>query len=785
MTGKDLDADLQKYQSIGAASDLAEIRAELRRDAALRWDAGELREVWRAAHESWLVAKATDIGIVPGSGFALVATGSLGRRELLPCSDLDLLLVHDDMPVDAVGATAEKLWYPLWDANVGLDHSVRTVPEALQVAGGDILAGLAMLDVRYIAGDQALADRLVVGVRDQWRSEIRSRFEEVVDATQARWKRSGEIAHRAEPDLKSGRGGLRDVQLLDALALAQVADRSSVQRPDNPGASVSGAYRTLLDVRTELHRASGRSHDLLLAQYADEIGVVLGMGDRYDLAGRLSVAARTISDRVDAGLRVAAGALATTGTSVAPPRLRRPLDEGVVEYAGEVVLARDARPAADAGLVLRVAAAAATTGIPIADSTLNRLAQSSAALAAPWPQRAREDLLALLTAGPHAVDTIRVLDRAGLWSRLLPEWEPVRDLPPRDAVHIWTVDRHLVETVSWADVFATRVGRPDLLVLAALLHDIGKGRSGDHSVIGAQLATEAATRIGVAPGDVVKLATLVHHHLLLPVVATSSDLDDPEVIARVAEALHGDAELLDVMHALTEADALATGPGVWSDWKASLVAELVRRCKRVMPPQPLPCADPVDVADVELAAERRVQVKLRPDPAERTYRVVMVARDQQGLLSKAAGVLTFNALRVYSASVNLHADMAINEFVVSPRFGAPPAAALLHQQFTAALGGSIDVVSRAVVAVGPPIAPPMVTWHDDPDGRQIVVIRAKDRTGLLARLAAALDQAGADIVWATARTWGSVIDNVFCVASSAPRATIEDYLRTELAPETT
>src|SRR6185312_14918934 len=214
----------------------------------------------------------------------------------------------------------------------------RTVPQALQVAKDDISAGLAMLEARHIAGDAGLSAQLTNGARRQWRTGIRSRLDELVEHTHARWQRSGQIAHRAEPDLKCGRGGLRDVQLLNALAIAQLADHYATRNLDSATGSLGGAHLALLDVRTELHRISGRGRELLLAQYADEIGAALQIGDRFDLARMLSDAARTISFYVDAGLRTAANALPRKGLSALRRPVRRPLDEGVVEFGGEVVL---------------------------------------------------------------------------------------------------------------------------------------------------------------------------------------------------------------------------------------------------------------------------------------------------------------------------------------------------------------------------------------------------------------------------------------------------------------
>ncbi|MGY4710048.1 [protein-PII] uridylyltransferase [Mycolicibacterium sp. CBM1] len=784
------------------AKDLTAAAHQLLEGGQRQLDSAALRDALLDLHEFWLATKATEIGITSTSGFAIVATGGLGRREFVPYSDLDLMLLHDNMPADLVTQVAEQLWYPLWDANIRLDHSVRTVPEALKVASEDISAGLAMLEARHIAGDSELSALLIGGARRQWRTGITSRFDELVEHTQARWQRSGQIAHRAEPDLKCGRGGLRDVQLLNALAIAQLADVYPNHSVVSPTGSLGGAHLSLLDVRTELHRVSKRGRDQLLAQYADDIGAALRIGDRFDLARVLSDAARTISYYVDAGLRTAANALPRRGLSVLRRPSRRPLDEGVVEFAGEVILARDARPERDPGLILRVAAASATTGLPISGSTLSRLADSAPELRTPWPRDALKDLLVLLAAGPTTVATVEALDRTGLWGRLFPEWGAVRDLPPRDVVHIWTVDRHLVETVSRASAFTTRVSRPDLLVLGALLHDIGKGRGGDHSVIGADLAVQVGTRLGLWPSDINMLSAMVRYHLLLPDTATRRDLQDPRTISRVVDALDGDPVLLELLDALAEADSLATGPGVWGDWKASLIGDLVRRCRLVLAGEPLPQADPIDSHHLSLAADRGVHVELVPGDSAHTYNVVMIAPDRRGLLSKAAGVLALNSLRVHSASVNSAGGSAINTFVVSPHFGSPPAAELLRQQFILALDGDLDVITalekrdrdaaqngtarageaKPAVPVNAAPAPPRILWRDgSAEGQLLAEIRTTDRTGLLAMLTVVFERADVDIAWAKITTLGSSVVDVFGI--SIPGAATVDDVRAQLERE--
>ena len=225
----------------------------------------------------------------PGPGIALVAVGGLGRREVSPGSDLDLLLVHDGRA--GVAAVADAVWYPVWDSGVGLDHSVRTVDEALAVAAGDLKAALGLLDARHLAGDADLSAALLSRTRAAWRSASGRRLPELRAAVVERARTEGEVAFLLEPDLKSARGGLRDVHALHALAAAQVADP--------PSADVRAAAELLLDVRGELHRrtaGSGRRVvDRLLLQEQDAVAAALGLSDADALMADVSAAARTIA----------------------------------------------------------------------------------------------------------------------------------------------------------------------------------------------------------------------------------------------------------------------------------------------------------------------------------------------------------------------------------------------------------------------------------------------------------------------------------------------------------
>ncbi len=763
----------------GEAADLVRARAALlaHQPGHRRLAPEALRTALADLYDFWLASRLSMIGI--GGGVALVAVGALGRREPAPHSDLDLVLVHDlddRRGRPGLARVADQLWYPLWDAGIGLDHSVRTVGEAVQVAGNDLRAALGLLEARHLAGDPELTARLIATTRQAWRAGLRGRIDELVATTELRWQRAGEIAHRVEPDLKNGRGGLRDTQLIDALALAQVTDR--------PAGDAVAARTLLLDVRTELHRVAGRSRDVLRAQDADEVAARLGLGDRFDLARALSGAARTVAYAADVAIRAARAALpsrrglADTLTLGRLGRLgrapaRRPLDDGVVEHAGEVALARDAQPTRDPALVLRVAATAARTSMPIAAGTLLRLADTAPELREPWPRAALDELLSLLGAGRTMVDVVEALDRTGLWGRLIPEWGAVRDLPPRDPAHTWTVDRHLVETTARAGRLTTRVARPDLLLLAALLHDIGKGRGEDHSVVGAALAARVGRRLGLWPADVATLSAVVRHHLLLPHTATRRDLDDEATVRRVVDTIDGDASVLELLHALAEADSLATGPGVWSDWKSALVAELVRRCRTLLAGDTLPMPAPLSDAHsalVTAAATGGPQLVL--DAAAVPPTVTVVAPDRVGVLSRATGILALHSLQVHSASVAVRDGLAVCAFEVSPRFGSLPDPALLRESLVRALDGTLDLAEKldrkerdyAVPADPGTVlvdAPGRILWFDDEStGTVILELRTTDRIGLLHRVAAALEDCGVDIRWAKVATLGrSVVDS--------------------------
>jgi [protein-PII] uridylyltransferase len=728
-----------------------EQRAALLADASLT--GADLRSALVALYDAWLTGLLGD----PGPGVALVAVGGLGRREVAPGSDLDLLLVHAGRP--DVAAVADRVWYPVWDSGIGLDHSVRTVDEALTVTADDLKAALGLLDARHVAGDADLSAALLARTRAAWRATSSRRLPELRAAVVERARTEGEVAFLLEPDLKSARGGLRDVHALHALAAAQVTDP--------PGREVHAAAELLLDVRGELHRrtagAGRRVVDRLLLQEQDAVAAALDRPDADALMAEVSAAARAIAYASD-----------TTWRRVRPPPRRslfgrrparpqrRPLADDVVEQDGEVVLARDADPAGDAVLPLRVARAAATADLPVAPYVLTRLAKECPPLPVPWPRPALDALVGLLAAGLPAVPVLEALDQSGLLERLLPEWSSVRSKPQRNSYHRFTVDRHLVEAAAAAAGLTRRVARPDLLLLGALLHDIGKGQPGDHTTNGMAVVAELAPRLGLPPGDVDVLVRLVEHHLLLPDVATRRDLADPATARAVADAV-GSGEVLELLHALTEADASATGPAAWSSWKAGLVAQLAQRTAALLGGAPAPARAPL--AEAQAALVRRGTYALEAVDDE----VTVVAPDRPGLLAAVTGALALHRLDVRSASVFAEDATAVAVCRVAPRFGALPDWAVVRRDLRRALDGELDldaVLASREAAYAPrpgtSRAAPSAELVDDASATATVLeVRAPDALGVLHRITAALARSGLDVRTAHISTLGADVVDAF------------------------
>ncbi|MDO5031467.1 [protein-PII] uridylyltransferase [Corynebacterium sp.] len=481
------------------------------------------------------------------AGCALAATGSFARREMTPYSDIDVILLHgeDAVPADDVVA---RLWYPVWDAKYHLDYAVRTPSECAAIAGQDAAAGFAQLDLTYVAGERQLVEAARSQIFSSWRVLLQRHFDSFVDLAIARWRRSGTLATMTTPDIKNGRGGLRDIQFIRALALGNLAD-----------APVLDAERTLLlDVRTLLHVTARRHRDVLDPEFAAEVAQELGFADRYELSSAVATAAATVDAAMERALGTARGLVSKRSLS----RTREPLDIDVVESGGMITLARNA-DVEDPALLLRVAAAAARSGRPVEPSVWEKL-RALPPLPEYWKASYTDAFFALLSSPVDSPRLIQEMDHYGLWERLVPEWSLIRGMLPRERSHAHTVDYHSILTLARCAEERTTVARPDLLLLIALFHDIGKGQERPHAQVGAEMVARMAAKLRLNLADRSRVQTAVAEHTTLAQIVSRMDPASDEARDAVLEAVRYDHLTLSLLVVLAKADAVSTGPGVWN-----------------------------------------------------------------------------------------------------------------------------------------------------------------------------------------------------------------------------
>ena len=696
---------------------------------------------------------------------AIAAVGGFGRGELSPGSDLDILILHrGTLSEEDLASFVNKILYPLWDQKIKVDHSVRTRSEVREAAEADLKVILGLLDIRLICGSPALVADVQVDALDEWRKNSKRRLPELESSLLERHQRAGELAYLLEPDLKEARGGLRDITAIRALeksgAIAIPMERISV------------AESLLSNVREALHIVSGRDKDKLLFQEQDKVAAQLGFADADVLMGEVAQAARSVDYLLDSTwYRLAHKGKDSSGRFLRKVRSTS-LSRDISIANKEVNIDIDADFALDPTIGLRACAAAAQLGLPIAMDSLARLSQAlksgAAKLPNPWPRDARENLISLIGAGSAMVQIFEALDQEEIIFDWIPEWRAVRSLPQRNVLHRHTVDRHMVETAVQAAALTRKVHRPDLLLFSALFHDIGKGTEEDHSERGAALIAPLAKRIGFSESDIKTIQLLVKHHLLLSATATRRDLDDPATITAVADAIP-DLQTLELLHALSIADGEATGRAAWTDWKASLVAELVKRVE-------LAITDNTVAQQPELTEDQRLKadsgkLSVSIENRESVYAIEIVIPDSTGILSTVAGVLNLLRLDVRSARTKSVGNSAVMEWIVIPDPHAPILEeAKLHEEINKALKSRTTLSERIQARIDAyaelptiPVPDPIVeTFLDAATDATIIEVRSHDRPALLFGIGDSITRCSIDIRSAIVTTLGAeAIDTLY------------------------
>ena len=696
---------------------------------------------------------------------AIAAVGSFGRGELSPGSDLDIVIIHTGSYSPAkLSEIVNSILYPLWDKKIKVDHSVRTRQEVRTALNEDLKVAMGLLDIRLICGSADLVADVQNVALTSWRENSKHYLPLLRETLEERYQRNGELAYLLEPDLKESRGGLRDITALRAIHVSGALVL--------PMERISQAESLLSTVREALHNVSGRDKDRLLFAEQDKVAALLKYSDADALMSDVAQSARA----VDYLMQMTWYRYQHKGKDGFGRFLKRvrstSISPGITIAHREVVIDAHVDIDADPFIGLRAASTAAQLGLPLSFDSLRTYADAldagRGALPNPWPREARESLIALIGAGPAMVEIFEALDQEEVLFHWIPEWKGVRSLPQRNVLHRHTVDRHMVETAVSAAALTREVHRPDLLLFTALFHDIGKGTDEDHSLRGEVLIAPLASRIGFNQRDVATIQLLIRHHLLLSATATRRDLDDPATIAGVVECIN-DVGTLELLHALSIADGEATGRAAWSEWKASLVGELVRKTKLALTDNTVMQQPDLRVDQIERAALGVLDVTI--EDRGNVYAVEIISPDKTGLLSIVSGVLNILRLDVRSARTKTIDGVAVMEWLVIPDPHAPDLTREeLHRELVKGLDGEEKLAERirnrieAYIQLPTiPVPAPIVdTFLDAATDATIIEVRSHDRPALLFSIGDTVRKCNIDIKSAIVTTLGAeAIDTLY------------------------
>ena len=722
-------------------------------------------------------------------GFALVAVGGYGRREQCRHSDIDLMLLFAGEPDRAV---VDGVLYPLWDSGVPVGHSVRSVAQVAGAARENVETLTALLDARLVSGDEAVYARFLEARRRFVRKQRDGLRGELAERRAA--LRLSEPWQAQEPNVKAGRGGLRELQTVRWLALADAIAGGAAEPAWAYPRELEEARETLLGTRNALHALGERPNDTLRRDLMAAVAELLDT-DRPAWTRRLTAATRRVDAAAGERLDRAEGAQGAGGG-------------GLGRRFGQIARLLGRAPASpDAGRP------------PEAGGTdLERL------------------LAALEQAHPGALEP---LPPSPWLERILPEWDLLRGLQHVAPFHLHPVDVH-----SWRTVWEAReaassdeeklgttraaasLPRRELL-LAALLHDIGKGYEGDHSTVGAVIAERFAARGGFGDEVTRRLVSAVEHHLLLPTVATRRDIADERVIRETAQAA-GDAQTLDLLYVLSVADARASGPDVWNAWKAQLMRALYERVHDELSDVPMETAverrrraavaglaDVLPAAAVEAhldALPAAYVLSMEPDAIGRHLRLIeeadggtaldhdrvgevdrltVVTPDRPGILQAVSGTLAVHNVNVLGGVAYTRADgVAIDVMHLGDALGSG-----IDERRWGRIAEAVPRALEGEFAIDARLAETRATYRREPAAQlpaiptrvhvdnagserySILEVRAADRLGLLYAITGALRELALDIHVAKVDTLGrEVVDAFYVLRENGRRVEAPDEI---------
>lgn len=642
---------------------------------------------------------------------SLIALGGYGRKELFPFSDIDLLLLYDTDEQESLDRVAEAIFYPLWDAGLEVGHSVRTLSACLKDAEEDFFFQVALLDARLLAGSEEFFETLMKAYGSKFVEGNRNFFlKNMEEHRSIRQSRFGMHSYMLEPHIKESRGGLRDIQAMLWAAnvffglkdLAGMHEAGLLNSAEHE--KFEGAWDHLVRIRNRLHYISGRKNDQLFFDHQEAMAAALGYRNGGDMLG----VERFMRDVHESMQHVAVTTdqfFEHVDDVIAKPRYAgessfcQTLEAGIEVRAGRVYLQDLPLLRQKPYLLMRIFEHAAKLSLSVHHRT-SRFIRENLQLVDEKLQKSRRMAKSFLEILMHAKPETKVLEamlESGLLSAYIPEFAGLESLTLHDVYHIYTVDRHVLQTVYEIQALTDRektvyeaIEKRPLLYLAALLHDIGKGYGKAHSERGAERAKEIGARLGLDASEQELLSFLILHHLFLIDTALRRDLEDEELILRCAGKINT-PERLNMLYLLSIADARSTGPSAWNEWKAALLLELFLRISLLLERSDLDDSAPdqsqaivwmqdqvkrlqgtnplVDVKElpsdyllsftpedvlhhIQLRGRLAGQtVILKAEKRTGHWPITLVTKDRSGLLAKICGVLALHNLRVLAARI--------------------------------------------------------------------------------------------------------------------------------------
>ncbi len=830
---------------------LDEERAALRADhrkgmpglAIVRRRTETIDAVVRHACGHWSKATAASGKLAP---WCVVAIGGYGRRELSPYSDVDLVLLSSRERDAALQQFNERIVHTLWDAGCEIGHAFRTVDEFIDVASSDLATRTTLLEARYVAGDEALFASLCERAHTElFESREADFLQQKIEERRQRHAKFGDTLYLQEPNIKESIGGLRDLHTVMWVVQALHGTMSFCRMRElglldlRQEKSLAHAFDFDLRVRNELHFLLGRPGNVAELTHQPAIASGLGIGEfrgatpdehlmrlYYFHARNVSRTVNLLLERFRRRLEPAApqSGEATPAEVVADGFLAR---EGMLEAAHPRVFHDEACR------LIEVFTLAQERGLAL-HPDLQLLIRASLALldrSVQRSERAAELFLALLGRSGSVGATLRLMHELGVLGRYLPEFGKLTCLVQHDMHHRFTIDEHTLRSVEDLDEIVSstdpdlgpyrrmfrHLRRPRLLVLAVLMHDVGKPLGPDHSKTGAALARQVCERLHLEPADAARVEFLVRYHLVLPHTAFRRDLSDPKVVRDVVE-LVGSIEALRQLFLLACVDIRGTAPELWNQWKEALLWDLFGRCKaRLQHTARAAASRHLSQArrDVELILKGQFDAetigRLLDQLPERLFRifkpgylarlvrlphelgdeafavhwswseerhvwdVAVCTHDRHALFASLAGAFAVEEVNILDAYIHtLEGGVALDIFRVSALAGRTPIDRLfidgVNQVFDKVLRQGVSVeelLSRASFSVRrkhAPTGPPEIRFNNTASDRYSVVeVRATDRVGLLYDMLRVLSDSGLDINSAVISTDRHRVFDVFYV----------------------